>query len=81
MKTYEEKLLHYATAPRATAGKITNLVDGDFVTYWAGRLRGVFVKLGDDFKFDNKEDALNLARRYRQECINEARVKGIGGDR
>jgi hypothetical protein len=79
METYEQKLLHYATAPRATAGKLTQLIDGNFITFWAGKLRGVFVKLGDDFKFDNKEDALNLARKYRQECINEAKLKGIIG--
>lgn len=77
MKTYNEKLVYYATAPRATAGKLTQYVDGDFVTYWAGRLRGVFVKIGDEFKFDNKEDALEFARRYRQECIEEANSKGL----
>jgi hypothetical protein len=75
--TYEEKLIHYATAPRATAGKITQFIDGDFVTFWAGRLRGVFVKIGNDFKFESKEDALALARRYRQECIDEAKEKGL----
>ncbi len=77
--TYDEKLIHYATAPRATAGKITQIVDGEFVTYWAGRLRGVFVKLGDEFKFDNKKDAISLARRYRQECIDEAKSRGLIG--
>jgi hypothetical protein len=76
-KTYEQKLIHYATAPRATAGKLTQYIDGDFVTYWVGRLRGVFVKIGDDFKFDNKADALALARRYREECVTEAKMKGL----
>jgi len=75
--TYEEKLIHYATAPRATAGKLTQFIDGNFVDYWAGRLRGVFVKIGDEFKFNNKQDAINLAKRYRQDCINEAKAKGL----
>jgi len=70
-------LIYYATAPRATAGTITQYVDGDFVTYWAGRLRGVFVKSGDQFKFDNKQEALALARRFRQECVEEAKVRGL----
>ncbi len=75
--TYNERLIHYATAPRATAGQITKFIDGDFVITWAGRLRGVFVKIGDDFTFDTKDDALALARRYRQECIDEAKAKGL----
>lgn len=77
MKSYDEKLIHYATAPRATAGTITQLVDGDFVTQWAGRLRGVFVKMGDEFRFDKKADALALARRYRQSCRDEAVKLGL----
>lgn len=76
-KTYEEKLLHYATAPRATAGKLTQYENGNFVDYWAGRLRGVFVKMGDEFKFNNKQDALDLARRYKASCIAEAKDKGL----
>ena len=75
--TYEEKLVHYATAPRARAGKITQIVDGDFETFWVGRLRGVFVTLGGDYKFKTKEDALSLARRYRYECLKEAKEKNL----
>ena len=77
MKNYEQKLLHYATAPRATAQKITQVVDGDLVDFWVGKLRGVCVKMGDQFKFKHKEDALNLARKFRQDCINEAKDKGL----
>lgn len=74
---YKEKLLHYATAKRATAGQITNIVDGDFVTMWAGKLNGVFVKLDDEFKKDTKEEALDVARRYRKHCIDEAVKLGL----
>ena len=45
MKNYNERLLHYATAKRATAGKITQIENGKLVTHWAGKLRGTFVKL------------------------------------
>ncbi|MGJ8680482.1 hypothetical protein [Paraglaciecola sp.] len=76
-KTYEEKLIHYATAPRASAGKITQIVNGAFVDYWVGKLRGKFVKIGDEFKFNNKQDAINLARRYREDCKQEAIKKSL----
>ena len=68
---YHVKLVYYATAPRATAAEITSFVGGDFVTMWAGKLRGKFVKLGEEFKFEKKEDALDLARRYRKSCLEE----------
>ena len=69
--TYKEKLIWYATAPRATAGKLTQYENGNFVTYWAGKLRGTFVMIGGEFKFNNKLDAINLARRYRESCAEE----------
>ncbi len=72
--TYEEKLIHYATAPRATTGKIT---DKNFVTKWAGKLRGKFVSMPGEFKFTNKNNALELARKYRQSCFDEAKSKGL----
>ena len=75
--TYEEKLVHYATAPRATAGEITNIVDKCFVTMWAGKLRGKFVSMGGEFKFKNKDHALALARDYRKSCFDEAKSKGL----
>jgi hypothetical protein len=75
--TYEERLVHYATASRATAGKITNIVDGRFVTKWAGRLGGTFVSMNGKWKFTNKQDALALARDYRQSCFDEAKSKGL----
>jgi hypothetical protein len=72
--TYEEKLVHYATAPRVSAGKIT---DKYFVTMWAGKLRGKFVSIDGKFKFTNKDHALALARAYRQSCFDEAKAKGL----
>ena len=75
--TYDEKLIHYATAPRATAGEITSMVNGRFVTKWAGRLRGTFVSMSGEWKFTNKEDALALARRYRQDAFDKAKAKGL----
>lgn len=75
--TYDEKLIHYATAKRVTAGKITQLSEGEFVTFWAGRVRGKFVKNGDHFKFNDKESALNFARKWRDDCIEEANKRGL----
>ena len=72
--TNEEKLVHYATAPRVSTGKIT---DKNFKTMWAGKLRGKFVSMGGQFKFTNKDHALALARAYRQACFHEAKAKGL----
>ena len=73
-KTYEEKLVYYGTAPRVSAGKLT---DKNFVTMWAGKLRGNFVSMTGEFKFANKADALALARAYRQSCFDKAKSKGL----
>ena len=75
--THDEKLIHYATAKKVTAKEITQYIDGDFVTMWAGRVRGVFVKSVDEFKFDTKEQALSFARRWRDSAIVEAKEKGL----
>tara|TARA_R110000796_G_scaffold77896_1_gene174078 strand:- start:99 stop:329 length:231 start_codon:yes stop_codon:yes gene_type:complete len=72
--TFDEKLVHYATAPRVSAGKITDMY---FVTMWAGKVRGKFVSMDGQFKFTNKDCALALARAYRQSCIDEAKSKGL----
>lgn len=77
--SYEEKLIYYATAPRATAGKITQIVKGELVDFYLGRLRGNFVRMGDGelSKFKTKEEALKLARKFRQSCLDEAIEKGL----
>jgi len=76
--TKEEKIKHYATAKRATAGTISQLIDGNFKTYWVGKLRGMVVSYaGKNYKFDTKEKALECARSFRQSCIDEANSKGI----
>ena len=77
MTDYQARLLHYATAQRATAGKISQLDGNKFVTYWAGRLHGVYVCTALGFKFTTKEAALSNARRFRQECRDEAIDSGL----
>ncbi len=76
--TKEEKLQFYATAPRAYAGTISQIVDGDFRTYWVGKLRGKIVStVGNEYKFDTKEEAINCARNFRNICRREAKELGI----
>ena len=77
MESYDERLIYYATAPRATAAEVSQIIDGNFVCGWAGKLRGKLVKLGDEFRFSTKEEAIDLARRYRQACREEAQAKGL----
>lgn len=77
MENYDERLLHFATAPRLSAGNIQQLTEGRLVLYWIGRLRGKFIKTDSGFKFDNKADAIANAKKFRQQCIDEAKSKGL----
>lgn len=72
--TKKEKIKLYASAPRAYAGTISQIVDGDFVTYWVGKLRGRIVSLaGGEYKFGTKNEAIDCARRFRMKCIEKAK--------
>ena len=76
--TKEKKLKFYATAPRAYAGTISQIVDGNLVTYWVGKLRGRIVSTtGNNYKFVTKNEALDCARRFRELCRDEAEILGI----
>ncbi|WP_375123556.1 hypothetical protein [Pseudomonas sp. LW8] len=44
--TYDQKLVDYATAPKASAGTICQIENGDFVKHWCGKLRGKFIQVG-----------------------------------
>lgn len=74
----DEKLVFYAQAPRAYAGKIHKYEKGNFVTYWAGKLRGIFVSPSEgDFKFNDKAQAIECARQFRRSCQEEAVQRGL----
>ena len=76
--TKEEKIKYYATAPRAYTGTISPIVNGDFRTYWVGKLRGKIVStVGSDYKFDTKDEAIACARNFRDICRREAKELGI----
>ena len=75
--TYDQKLIHYATAPKASAGIISQIENGDFVNYWCGKLRGKFVQVGPTWKAANKQQALDSARLFREQCRTEAKAKGL----
>lgn len=73
-----EKLKFYATAPRASAAQITKIVDGQFVNYWAPRLRSKFVRLKKGrFLFENRLAAVEEARRFRASCRMDAIHEGL----
>ena len=68
-----EKVKHYATAKRITAGKITQIEDGVFVSSWVGKLRGMIVSAPDGtYKHSTKEDAIACASDFRERCRAEA---------
>jgi len=75
--TYDQKLVFYATAKKATAGIISQIENGDFVNYWCGKLRGKFVQVGTDWKAATKQQAIESARLFREQCRTEAQTKGL----
>ena len=76
-RTYEQTLVDYATAPKATAGIISQIENGNFVDYWCGKLRGKFVQVGPTWKATTKAQALATARLFREQCMAEAKAKGL----
>lgn len=75
--TYDQKLVFYATAKKATAAIISQIENGDFVNYWCGKLRGKFVQVGPDWKAATKQQAIESARLFREQCRTEAQAKGL----
>tara|TARA_B100000700_G_scaffold42240_1_gene43250 strand:+ start:838 stop:1083 length:246 start_codon:yes stop_codon:yes gene_type:complete len=64
-----ERLRFYASAPRAGAQKIHQIVDGDFVTFWLASLRGKAVALkAGHHKFGDRNQAVQHAREFRDSC-------------
>ena len=76
--TRQEKLIWYATAPRASAAQFFNAVDGDLVVRWVPKLRGRIVCLDSkNFKFLSRAEAVNEARAFREACRRDARAEGL----
>ena len=66
-----EKLEYYATAKRADSYQIMQIIDGEFVPKWVGRLRGIAVSSNGIHVHDNPKDALECARNFRKHCQDE----------
>ncbi|WP_192485664.1 hypothetical protein [Pseudomonas savastanoi] len=79
-RTYDQSLAFYATAPKITAGIIWQKEGSSLLSYWCGKLRGQFVKSGPGWKASTKEQAIENARRFRNECLIEAKAKGLISD-
>ena len=75
--TYDQKLVDYATAPKASAGIICQIENGDFVKHWCGKLRGKFIQVGPTWKAASKQQAVEKARGFREQCRAEAKAKGL----
>jgi len=73
--THDEKLVFYATAPRAYADKINQVIDGDFVTSFVGKLRGKIVTHPTNgmYKFPTADEAKDCARAFRDFCRQKAK--------
>jgi len=75
--SYDQKLVDYATAPKASAGTICQIENGDFVKHWCGKLRGRFIQVGTTWKAASKQQAIENAREFREQCRAEAKAKGL----
>lgn len=77
-ESYDEKLLWYATAPRAAVKALCTIEKGNLVEGFGGTLRGHIVSLkGEHYRKPTRAEAIDLARRFRQSCIDEAITKGL----
>ncbi|WP_338501004.1 hypothetical protein VRB50_14610 [Pseudomonas poae] len=75
--TYEQKLVDYASAPKVSAGIISQIESGNFVNYRHGKLRGKFVQVGPTWKASTKQQATESARKLQAQCLAEAKAKGL----
>lgn len=76
-KTFKQKVLYYATAPRATIGQISQIVNGDIVDFFVGKLRGIIVSTPDSrYKFGTPEEAKVCAITFRVNARSVATERG-----
>lgn len=76
--SYNEKVLYFAGAKRATVGTISQIVDRNIVSFFVGKLRGMIVSTSDgQYKFTTKEEAISCAREFRSWSNKIAREMGL----
>lgn len=75
----DERIIHWATAPRATVGTIGKLIDRDIRTYFVGKLRGKIVsRIGDgEYKFNTAKEAMDCARSFRAHSLKLAKEMNL----
>lgn len=75
---YEDKVLFFAMAKRATVGQIGQIVDGNIVNFYVGKLRGMIVTGTDgQYKFGQREDAMACAKEFRSMAREKATEMGL----
>lgn len=79
--TKEQRIVHYATAPRVSAGRLSQIVGRTTVHFWVGRVRGKFV-VGPNGKYRHtkREEAIASARWFRAKCVEDAKRLGLISD-
>ena len=64
-----DKVSYYARARKVAVGRITQLVGGNFRSYWVGKLRGMIVSRDDgEYRFETEEDARAAAEQFLARC-------------
>ena len=69
MSEKEKKFYRYCAGGKATTCTLTQVVNGELVTCYVGKVRSVLcVDLNGNYKFLTKEKALQCARDFIQRC-------------
>lgn len=75
--TFHEKLKFYATG-RPTVGTLSQIVDGEFVDYFVGKVRSIIVtNKNGEYKFNDTKSALQCAIEFRNNCRKDATELGL----
>lgn len=70
----------YATAPRASAGQLRTVENGQLCRYWVPRLRGRNVMWNGRYKFPDRDKAVGAARAFREACRQEVEALAAGAN-
>lgn len=70
-KLSRRKKCKFFATRRITVGKISQYVNGQFVDYFVGKIGGKIISRNDEYKFTNREDAINLALWFKKDCQKE----------
>lgn len=76
--SYEDRLVWFSTDDSPAYDSMYVEEDGQVVRKFGGKLRGKFISLpGESHVKETAEEAVDLAMRFRDECLDEACERGL----